>query len=125
MEGVPPVSNGVVAGGSVGAPGFQDGMLLLVPLVGPRFIRGDADGNGDFVGLVDGLFILIWNFQGGPEPPCLVAADADGDEVVNGLVDTLYLLAHQFAGGPPPPAPYPTCGEDQDTQIDCTSTVCP
>lgn len=104
---------------------FQDGTLLLVPLVGPPFIRGDADGSGEFNGLLDSLFVLAWNFQNGPAPPCLAAADGDGDGVTNGLVDALYLLIHQFGGGPAPPAPYPGCGVDPASPSDCEITPCP
>ena len=121
------VFNSIVVAGANQPLSFEDGSLLLVPLVGPPFLRGDADGSGEFMGLVDGLFILTWNFQGGPEPPCLVAADSDGDEILNGLVDALYLLAHQFGGGPPPPAPYPNCGPDPDpaTSLGCAVSTCP
>lgn len=123
--GDPPVGNTMVAGSITYYPLFADGELLVVPAIGPDFIRGDADGDGVFTGLIDGVFILLWNFQGGPAPPCLVAADADGDESLSGLVDALYVLAHQFTGGPPPPAPYPFCGADLDTQLDCDVSVCP
>lgn len=92
------------------------------------FIRGDADGNGLFNGLADGLYALDYQFQGGPVPPCLEAADADGDGVFNGLADGLHILNHQFNGGPPPAAPYPSCGPDPEptTTITClVPTACP
>lgn len=86
----------------------------------PEFKRGDADGDGMFVGLIDTLFILAFQFQGGPPPPCAEAADADGDDVIIGLIDGLYLLAFQFAGGPPPPPPGPVnCGEDDNYLLGC------
>ena len=66
------------------------------------FIRGDADGNSVFNGLADSLFVLEFQFQGGPPPPC---PDADDSGVLNGLVDGLYILGFQFQGGPPPPPP--------------------
>lgn len=92
-----------------------------------EFIRGDADGNAVFNGIVDALFILSFQFQGGPQPPCLEAADVDGDEEINGLLDGFYALQHQFNGGPPPPAPYPACGADPDPagSIGCQVPPCP
>lgn len=122
--GDPPVWNTVVEVGTF-YPDFVDGELLLVPLAGPVFIRGDANGDGAFTGIVDGLSILAWNFQSGPPPPCLVAADADGDDVLSGLVDALYIFAHQFAGGPPPPAPFPFCDQPDSTLLECEVTPCP
>ena len=93
---------------------------------GTQFIRADSDGNGIFNGLVDALFTLAFQFQGGPAPVCLEAADADGDGTFNGLVDALYTLAFQFQGGTPPPAPYPDCGPDPDApgSIGCDPNGC-
>ncbi len=76
-------------------------------------MRGDVDANGSINGLVDGLFLLDWQFSGGTAPPCLDSADADDSGNVNGLLDGLYVLNFQFVpGSPPPPAPYPDCGSD-------------
>lgn len=83
------------------------------------FIRGDADGNGTFNALADGVFLLDHGFNGGPAPTCMSSADVDGNGVTNYLADAVYLLNHGFTGGPPPPPPYPGCGED-DT-MDCVS----
>ena len=78
------------------------------------FIRGDADGNGIFAGLVDALTILEFGFLNGPEPPCLEATDADGDGIFNALSDATHILEHNFLFLAPPPAPYPACGFDPD-----------
>ena len=90
-------------------------------------MRGDADGNGVFNGLVDSLFTLEFQFQNGEFPPCPESADADGNGIFNGLVDALFVLEHQFQGGPPPPAPYPDCGPDPEpkTSLDCGANACP
>ncbi len=76
------------------------------------FARGDCNGDGDAVhGLADAIFLVQFNFRGGPEPPCLVACDADGDGLVRGLIsDALFLLNHAFSQGDPPPPPFPLCG---------------
>lgn len=94
---------------------------------GPTFIRGDADGDTVVNGLVDSLFILQFQFQGGVAPPCLEAADTNGDGTFSGLQDALYLLSHQFQGSAPPPAPYPDCGGDPDpaATLDCPASTCP
>lgn len=105
------------------------GMALVelpVPCPMDCFIRGDVDGDAVFSGLVDALYLLNWQFSGGPNPPCLKAGDADDDGTANGLVDSLYILNHQFAGGPAPLPPYPGAGEDPtpdsltcDTPLPC------
>ncbi len=93
-----------------------------------EFRRGDADNDGNTHGLIDGLYILNFQFTMGRQPPCMDAADTDGDDVVNGLTDGLYLLNWYFAGGPQPPAPGPfECGPD-DTSFDlltCREVICP
>lgn len=90
-----------------------DGVFLdaVVPPAIP-FVRGDADGDGSFSGLQDGLFVLGFGFLDGPAPVCMEAADGDGDGTLTPLIDAVYLLTHQFLAGPPPPAPYPDCGVD-------------
>ena len=87
----------------------------------PRFIRGDANSDGNFNGLVDGLFILNFQFiLGSPIPPCMEAADADNDGGFNGLLDGLYVLNFQFIPGSPPiPPPFPECGPDDDQALGC------
>ena len=96
-------------------------MLASAVIPTEDFIRGDADGDGSFNGLVDGLWVLNFGFTGGDAPPCLEAGDGDGDGLVNPLVDGVYILLHGFAGGDPPPAPYPACGPDPDpgTSVGC------
>ena len=93
---------------------------------GDNFIRGDADGSGDFNGLVDSLFVLAFQFQGGAVPPCFDSADADDSGAVNGLVDALFILAFQFQGGTLPPQPFPACGSDPtDDATGCDTPPCP
>ena len=76
------------------------------------FLRGDCDGDGTASGVVtDAVFLLNFNFVGGPAPPCLAACDADGSGDVRGVVtDAIYLLNFNFLGGPPPVEPFPACG---------------
>jgi formylglycine-generating enzyme required for sulfatase activity len=81
----------------------------------PRFIRGDASGNG-FVGVNDPIIILRYLFRASQVPlepltSCEDALDADDSGKIE-VTDAIYLLNHLFLGGPPPPHPYPICGED-------------
>lgn len=99
-----------------------DGLTVVGRL--PRFIRGDANGDGE-VNLTDGVFILGYLFLGGAVPPCLAAADSDADP--SGKIDltaAIYVLNHLFVGGPAPPEPYPTCGYSTgatDLTLGCAS----
>jgi hypothetical protein len=78
----------------------------------PRFVRGDCNADGRVLGgVTDAVVLLLYNFSGGPEPPCLAACDVNGDGRVAGSVtDAVYLLSFNFLGGPPPAAPFPDCG---------------
>jgi hypothetical protein len=84
------------------------------------FIRGDCDGNGRIEGVTDALTLLLHNFAGATEPPCVAACDSNGDGEARGQVtDAIHLLNHAFLGGPPPPAPFPECGPDPAEVLDC------
>ena len=97
--------------------------------VGNEFVRGDANGDGTLTGLVDGVFILNFQFvPGSAVPPCMDAADVDDNGAFSGLVDGLLVLNYQFVPGtPPPPDPGPTaCGPDPtDDPLDCLDPPCP
>ena len=76
----------------------------------PRFLRGDCDASGS-IDLTDAVFLLLYNFSGGPRPTCLAACDSDGDGQATGAVtDAVYLLMYAFLGGSPPVQPFPACG---------------
>jgi hypothetical protein len=76
-----------------------------------KFKRGDCNGDGEVSGVVtDAVFMLNFNFLGGPDPPCAAACDANGDGAFPGTVtDAVYVLNFNFLGGPPPRPPYPEC----------------
>jgi hypothetical protein len=92
------------------------------------FLRGDCNGDGEVTGLVtDAVFLLTFNFLGGPEPPCRAACDSNGDGQFAGQVtDAVYILSHNFLGGPPPPAPFPGCGvgTSRDLLLGCANPGC-
>ena len=63
------------------------------------------------IDLTDAVFLLLYNFAGGPRPTCLAACDSDGDGQATGAVtDAVYLLMYAFLGGSPPVQPFPACG---------------
>jgi hypothetical protein len=75
---------------------------------GPRFIRGDANGDGR-VNIADAKKILLALLRS-ETPACEAACDLDGSRDI-ALDDGLYLLRSLFlpeTGEPPPP--YPECG---------------
>ncbi len=75
---------------------------------GPRFIRGDANDDGD-VGMADAAYLFSWLFLGGRPLKCQEAGDANSSRTVN-LADGIYILQWRFLGGPPPNGPFPGCG---------------
>ena len=103
-------------------PGTSSDIVVLgYPASGPSFIRGDCDGDGKVGGDVsDAVFLLEYNFLGGPAPACLSACDANGDgKVVGQMTDAIFLLGYAFLGGPPPPPPFPQCGTVAEDDLDC------
>ncbi|HVR76225.1 MAG TPA: hypothetical protein VMT52_17980 [Planctomycetota bacterium] len=103
--GSPPVQVIFVVDGFEVAPHTIPGW---VSVPGPRFLRGDSNGDGR-VDVSDGRFTLDYLFLGGREPDCLEASNANGSTRLN-LADVIYTLQALFGGGPPPPAPFPLCG---------------
>jgi hypothetical protein len=90
----------------------------------PRFLRGDCNGDGAVSGVVtDAVFMLNFNFLGGPTPPCVAACDADADGAFSGTVtDAVYVLNFNFLGGQPPAGPFPQCGVskiESDAALGC------
>ena len=83
------------------------------------FRRGDADANGAMQ-LTDAVFVLLYLFSGGGEPPCMEASDADNNGALQ-LTDAVYVLLYLFSGGDAPPAPGPgECGPDTgDVDLGC------
>ena len=98
--------------------------------VGP-FIRGDCNGDGNVIGQVgDAVYVLNFNFTGGPVPTCLAACDSNADGNVIGQVgDAIYTLNFNFLGGPAIPAPFPECATstaEDDVALGCeTPIACP
>ena len=100
-------------------------LCSAIPVCGgdPEFTRGDADGNGAVVALLDTLF--MFNYLIGEESiDCLDAADTNDDGNVN-VLDCVFLLHYAFANGEEPPAPFPGCGSDPtDDDLGCDDSDC-
>jgi hypothetical protein len=97
------------------------------PSPGP-FLRGDCNGDGSVSGVVtDAIFMLNFNFLGGPAPGCVAACDADADGAFSGSVtDAIYVLNFNFLGGPAPPAPFPGCDlshHESDAALGCANPL--
>ncbi len=142
-EGVLPVLENVYVGFSAGTGGafctqeVDDFTLSLFETEecggggdGITFLRGDCNGDGNVIGQVgDAIFVLNYNFLGGPAPECMAACDSNADGNVIGQVgDAIYTLNYNFLGGPAIPEPFPACGrssDERDLALGCEVQSCP
>lgn len=87
-------------------PGLKDAF----PPPPGSFIRGDGNCDGG-LDIADAVYLLIFDFKGGPPPCCPEAGDADGDGMTSEIADAVYILTFLFLRTVPPPAPpFPSCG---------------
>lgn len=103
--------------------------LIITEFVPPSsFLRGDIDGDGEVVALIDAIFGLDWGFNDGDDPPCEDAADVDGDNSVDVLSDVISLLNWQYMGGDAPADPgVEDCGldpVDEADEVGCENSTC-
>lgn len=103
--------------------------VLITEVAGPQspFRRGDVNGNGVVLALIDAIALLDYSFNEGPVPACLDAADIDGDNVIEGIEDTLALLNYAYNGGEAPATPGPficDLDDDMDGTLDCGDPTC-
>jgi hypothetical protein len=84
---------------------------------GPRFVRGNCDGEGG-INITDGIALLNFLFLGGKKPGCLEACNADDDGQLN-ITDGIAILNFLFLGGRAPEPPYPGCGNDTTGTPNC------
>jgi len=94
-----------VRGCDTRAEGFE---YVLPPEA--EFVRGNTNGDSD-VDLSDGVWILRFLFQGGPQALCYDSMDSNDDGNVD-LSDAPYIFNFLFLGGPEIPPPYPLAGMD-------------
>ena len=86
---------------------------ILTVKFGPRFHRGDANGDGR-LDITDPIAVLLHLF-GGMQLACIEAANADDDSKVD-ITDAIRLLMFLFATAEAPPHPGPPtspCGHDR------------
>jgi hypothetical protein len=106
-----------------GRPGAP--VCCAFSVAAPRFLRGDANGDGG-IDVSDAIRVLLYLFAGAdPEPGCLSACDADDDGAVL-LVDAIFELNFLFRGGADPDPPFPECGADlSGDALTCAAPPCP
>ena len=77
--------------------------LLSPPSPSDCIVRGDVNHDrGAMPDISDLIYLVSWQFQGGPEPPNLIEADVDGSGGVPDISDIVYLVTYMFQEGPPP-----------------------
>jgi len=116
-------SRGVVNSPSDGSERAVGTALLIYSDSLRRFIRGDANGDGE-INIADALLILYSLFGEGDLLICPDAADLDDSESIS-LTDIILALEYLFRGGSPPPYPFPRCGTDRSgTTLWCARPSC-
>jgi hypothetical protein len=107
-----PVFNRIYLRGDYTVPCNEDtaSLELIFSLDGPRFLRGDSNGDGRLE-LSDAVFLLRGLFEESRSDACPASSDANGDGRLD-IADAVYLLAYLFRGGRSPPDPFPNCGLD-------------
>ena len=68
-------------------------------------IRGNVDGDSqNKININDIIYLINFDFLGGPPPKCFEEADVNGDGDNPNSNDILYLINYAFKNGPPPVA---------------------
>jgi len=101
-----------------------DGIGDACERVGPVYIRGDANADGQ-VNISDSQSVFGYLFLGRAEPSCRDSADVNSDGKLD-ISDGIRLLQFLFTGGDQPSAPYPECGRNEDAGVGCeeSSLIC-
>ncbi len=93
---------------SLETPTLIDGALTVVNF--NQFLRCDCNADG-IVNIADGINLINYLFQNGPEPVCDDACDSNDDASID-AADAIYVFNYRFLDGPPPLAPFPSAGLD-------------
>ena len=101
-----------------------DGIGDACVRVDPRYIRGDANADGQ-VNISDSQSVFGYLFLGRAEPSCRDSADVNADGKLD-ISDGIRLLQFLFIGGDQPSAPYPGCGRAEGPGVGCeeASLIC-
>jgi hypothetical protein len=103
----------------------EPGKLTVEVLPASRFVRGDANGDGE-IDISDPLAILFFLFGGfdGIEEICAEAGNANNDNHLD-ITDAIFILERLFIAPQPFPAPYPDCGPDPSLpSLGCDVSSC-
>jgi hypothetical protein len=64
------------------------------------FLCGDADDDGVGPDIADLVYLVMYMFQGGPEPSQMTSVDVNGNGVGPDIEDLIYLVMYMFQDGP-------------------------
>jgi len=92
-------------------PVKKDTVIIIMNIVDPPYICGDADYSGS-VNVSDAVWIINYVFVGGDPPTPIESGDADCSGSVN-VSDAVWIINFVFAGGNTP------CDNDGDGFPDC------
>jgi len=106
--------------------GILNEWCLIFSTAPGSFLRGDIDGDGQVIAILDAIYGLDWGFNDGEEPLCQDAADVDNNNAIEVLVDVIALLNWQYMSGDAPADPgTDDCGFDPDSdEVSCDTSTC-
>jgi hypothetical protein len=99
----PPAGQWIFSGSSGDFLPTFVGPFCWTVVPGPEYVCGDANGDG-YTNIADAVYLFIWIFKGGPEPPNMLAADFNCNGDVN-IEDLAMIIDWVFRGGPGPCCP--------------------
>ena len=98
---------------------LKDEISIGVQMMGPSFLRGDADGNGR-LNISDATITALY-LGGHITVTCLDALDSDDSGRVD-ITDVIFTLTYLFLTGESPAAPFPRTGIDPTADaLSCSS----
>jgi len=97
--------------GGTHAPSTNDGSVTMLDF--NDFIRSDCNSD-DTTDIADGVFLINFLFNSGPDPICNDACDANDDSGLD-VTDAIYVWNYLLLDGPSPLAPFPAAGIDPTT----------
>lgn len=123
--GNPPINNIIVIGQTQETPNLVDGAINIVNF--NQFLRADCN-NDDTINIADGIYLLNFLFQSGPNPVCNDACDFNDDGGLDST-DAIAVFNYRFLEGAEPSLPFPTAGFDPTNSTFCgenpTDPACP
>ncbi len=93
------------ASGKIIASDMQSGLFVLKPPTPPGCCignRGDVNGDGTNLNILDLTFCVDRIFRGGPAAACPEEADVNSDNAQINILDLTFIVDRIFRGGPMP-----------------------